>query len=42
MGKPTKESTVEDIKKYLTSQNIDHRGKTLKADLLKLAGVEEV
>ncbi|AFQ95911.1 TPA: hypothetical protein VBK33_001914 [Streptococcus agalactiae] len=42
VGKPTKDSTIEDIKKYLTSQNIDFSGKTLKADLLKLAGVEEV
>ncbi|HEN7498424.1 TPA: hypothetical protein U7K73_001395 [Streptococcus agalactiae] len=40
--KPTKNSTIEDIKKYLISQNIDFSGKTLKADLLRLAGVEEV
>ncbi|MBM6547343.1 hypothetical protein H7673_00245 [Streptococcus dysgalactiae subsp. equisimilis] len=41
-AKPTSKSTVEDIKRYLTSKGIDFSGKTLKSDLLALAGVEEV
>ncbi|AIG50287.1 hypothetical protein [Streptococcus pyogenes] len=42
MAKPTSKSTVEEIKRYLTSKGIDFSGKTLKSDLSKLAGVEEV
>ncbi|EPE8389419.1 TPA: hypothetical protein ACJPB4_001608 [Streptococcus pyogenes] len=41
-AKPTSKSTVEEIKRYLTSKGIDFSGKTLKSDLLALAGVEEV
>ncbi|MGS7053836.1 hypothetical protein ACEN7V_07980 [Streptococcus pyogenes] len=42
MAKLTSKSTVEEIKRYLTSKGIDFSSKTLKSDLLALAGVEEV
>lgn len=34
--KPTENSTVPEIKEWLTKHNIDFSGKTLKADLLAL------